>query len=91
MWDAENDCPVWLGGDRKAHIGFSDPAKVQGSPEEILAVFRQVRDEIRSQVESYLTGLLSRFEGDQRPQQDADLIAQLLKVLGQADRIQILL
>lgn len=55
--DAEENCPIWLGQGRKVHIGFPDPAKAQGSPAEILAVFRQVRDDIRSQVEAYLSGL----------------------------------
>ena len=48
--DAEENCPLWLGRDRKVHIGFPDPAKAGGSPEEVLAVFRQVRDDIRREV-----------------------------------------
>jgi arsenate reductase len=52
--DAAENCPVWLGRGKKAHIGFVDPAKAQGSDEEVLAVFRRVRDEIRAQVIPYL-------------------------------------
>ncbi|HVN55748.1 MAG TPA: arsenate reductase ArsC [Anaerolineaceae bacterium] len=48
--DAAENCPVWLGPGKKVHISFPDPAKVQGSQEEILAAFRHVRDEIRQQV-----------------------------------------
>jgi arsenate reductase len=52
--DAAEDCPVWLGRGRKAHLSFPDPAKVTGSEAERLAVFRQVRDDIRQQVLDYL-------------------------------------
>ena len=52
--DAEENCPVWLGQGRRVHIGFPDPAKAQGSPDEVLAVFRQVRDDIRAQILAYL-------------------------------------
>jgi len=46
--DADRDCPNFRGKvGRRVHIGFIDPAKATGTPEEILAVFRKVRDEIR--------------------------------------------
>ncbi|MGB7295910.1 MAG: hypothetical protein WBC70_10010 [Candidatus Aminicenantales bacterium] len=48
-------CPLFFGGVRRGHLGFDDPAKAEGSDEEKLAVFRRVKDEIRSQVEAYLT------------------------------------
>lgn len=48
--DAEQNCPVWLGQGRRQHIGFPDPAKAEGSPEEVLNVFRQVRDDMRAQL-----------------------------------------
>lgn len=57
--DAAENCPVWLGGGKVAHIGFPDPAKAIGSEEERLAVFRQVRDDIRHRVLSYLTETVS--------------------------------
>ena len=44
--DANEECPVWLGKGRRAHEGFRDPAKAEGTDEEQLAVFRQVRDEM---------------------------------------------
>lgn len=44
--DAAENCPVWLGQGRRLHLGFPDPAKAQGSAEEVLAAFRQVRDDI---------------------------------------------
>lgn len=54
---AAEDCPVWLGPGRKVHIGFPDPAAATGSEDEILAVFRQVRDDIRAQIPAYLRAL----------------------------------
>ncbi len=47
---AAETCPVWLGRGRRVHLGFHDPAAVQGSEEEVLAAFRAVRDEIAAQV-----------------------------------------
>jgi len=48
--DAAENCPIWLGKGRKAHLSFPDPAKVMGSEEEIMAVFRSVRDELARQL-----------------------------------------
>jgi arsenate reductase len=48
--DAAENCPVWLGKGRKRHISFPDPAKVMGTEDERLQVFRQVRDDIRIKV-----------------------------------------
>lgn len=52
--DAAENCPVWLGKGMRTHIGFPDPAKASGSEEEVLAVFRAVRDDIRSRVLGFL-------------------------------------
>lgn len=52
--NAAADCPIWLGRERKAHIGFDDPAQATGSPTRILDEFRRVRDEIRHLVLDYL-------------------------------------
>ena len=52
--DAAENCPVWLGKGQKVHIGFVDPAHATGSLEEKLLLFRQVRDEMRARVLSYL-------------------------------------
>ncbi|HEY3398628.1 MAG TPA: arsenate reductase ArsC [Armatimonadota bacterium] len=43
-------CPLFPGPGRVIHHSFPDPAQATGSEEEILAVFRQVRDEIRDWV-----------------------------------------
>lgn len=52
--DAAENCPVWLGTGKKTHIGFPDPAKAKGTDEEILAVFRAVRDDILEKVTKLL-------------------------------------
>lgn len=51
---AAEECPVWLGQGIRKHIGFPDPAKAVGTEEEVLGVFRSVRDQITSQVLPYL-------------------------------------
>ena len=52
--DAAEKCPVWLGPGRVEHISFPDPAGATGSREEKMALFRQVRDDIREDVLGYL-------------------------------------
>ncbi len=52
--DARESCPVWLGNGAVTHIGFPDPALAVGSEAERMALFRQVRDDIRRQVLDYL-------------------------------------
>jgi arsenate reductase len=44
---AARNCPLCLGWDRAIHVGFLDPAAAEGSEEERLAVFREVRDGLR--------------------------------------------
>ncbi len=44
---AKERCPVFPSTAKKIHYNFTDPAKAQGSEEEVLNVFRQVRDKIR--------------------------------------------
>lgn len=45
--DARDTCPVFPGDAKVVHRGFDDPARAEGSEEEVLAFFRRVRDEIR--------------------------------------------
>jgi len=52
--DAAENCPVWLGKGKRVHIGFDDPAKAGGTEEQMLEVFRRVRDEIGEQIPAYL-------------------------------------
>jgi arsenate reductase len=45
---AKETCPVFTGKvEERLHIGFEDPAHARGTEEEVLNVFRKVRDEIR--------------------------------------------
>ncbi|MEW6511222.1 MAG: arsenate reductase ArsC [Bacteroidota bacterium] len=49
--NAKETCPVFTGKvAHSVHMGFDDPAGAAGTDEEILAVFRRVRDEIRDQL-----------------------------------------
>lgn len=52
--DANEECPVWLGRGKRVHAGFRDPAKAEGTNEEQLAVFRQVRDEMSEKIPALL-------------------------------------
>ena len=46
--NAKESCPVFLGKvGKQLHIGFEDPADAIGTEEEILRVFRRIRDEIK--------------------------------------------
>ena len=47
---AAEECPIWLGQDRVLHHSFPDPALATGTEEEVLNAFRQVRDEIITQI-----------------------------------------
>jgi arsenate reductase len=52
---AAEECPVWLGRGRRFYQSFTDPAEATGSEAEILAVFRQVRDDIAEKIPALLT------------------------------------
>ncbi len=46
--NARESCPVFIGNVKhQLHIGFEDPADAIGTEEEILSVFRKIRDEIK--------------------------------------------
>ena len=45
---AQQECPFFPGETELMHVGFPDPARATGTETEILAVFRQVRDECGS-------------------------------------------
>ena len=47
---ANETCPFFPGGKERIHKGFQDPAAVEGSEDERLAVFRRVRDDIHNWV-----------------------------------------
>ena len=57
--NADQACPIFPGQAEKHHWPFDDPAKATGSEEEIRAVFRRVRDEIRAKFEAYAAKIRS--------------------------------
>ena len=57
--NVDQACPIFPGQAEKHHWPFDDPAKATGSEEEIRAVFRRVRDEIRAKFEAYAAEIRS--------------------------------
>ncbi|MHB8086994.1 MAG: arsenate reductase ArsC [Anaerolineaceae bacterium] len=53
--DAAENCPVWLGKGKRVHLGFPDPAKAQGSEDEITTAFRAVRDDMQNKIQKLFT------------------------------------
>jgi arsenate reductase len=52
---ADQECPRIFPGMMQRHfLPFDDPAAMEGSPEEVLAGFRRIRDEIRERLEIWL-------------------------------------
>ena len=48
--DARESCPYFSGKvHHRLHMGFEDPAKAIGTEEEILRVYRKIRDQIREE------------------------------------------
>ena len=54
--NASDACPVFPGEVKRYHWGFIDPAHAEGTDEEVMAVFREVRDLIRNTFEAYASG-----------------------------------
>ncbi|MBE0599298.1 MAG: arsenate reductase ArsC [Desulfuromonadales bacterium] len=51
--DANEKCPLFFGGVKRLHMGFDDPPKARGTEEEVMNVYRRVRDEIRRQMREF--------------------------------------
>ncbi len=47
---AAEECPVWLGKGKRTHHSFPDPAKAEGTNDEVMNVFRTVRDDIEKEM-----------------------------------------
>lgn len=57
--NAKETCPVFLGKvDTQLHIGFEDPAAAIGTDEEVITIFRRIRDEIKRDFYEFYRGLL---------------------------------
>jgi len=52
--NADERCPFFPGMGTRLHWPFEDPAKFVGPESEKLAAFREVRDQIKSRIESWL-------------------------------------
>ena len=50
---ANETCPLYIGGVKKTHIGFDDPAKAQGDRDAVVAEFRRVRNEMKEKLTNY--------------------------------------
>lgn len=53
--DAKDNCPYIPPHIEHMHWGFPDPAKATGTEDEIMHVFREVRDQIKSRIEDFNT------------------------------------
>ncbi len=51
---AAEECPVWLGRSKKLHHSFPDPAKAEGSDEQVMGAFRTARDAIAMEIPALL-------------------------------------
>jgi len=52
--DADQNCPLFSGKvGKRLHIGFPDPAKATGTDDEIMHVFRRVRDQIKERFSQF--------------------------------------
>jgi len=52
-------CPYFPGARRQVHSGYRDPALATGTPEERLAVFREVRDSIAAWAPGFVAEALA--------------------------------
>ena len=54
--NADQACPMFPGQLNRYHWGFDDPAHATGTDDEIMEVFRRVRNEIKLVFEAYAAG-----------------------------------
>ena len=53
--DADKNCPtVWPGVNQRMHWSFEDPAAFEGTDEEKLTKFREIRDLIEKRIQAWL-------------------------------------
>lgn len=52
---ANEICPVFIGKVKKRmHLGFRDPTKMTGEPEEVFLEFRRVREDMNKQLKEFI-------------------------------------
>jgi arsenate reductase len=52
--NARENCPIFPGAPERLHWSYPDPAAAEGSLEERLRAFREVRDDLRQKLQSFL-------------------------------------
>jgi len=55
---AKENCPYFPSKAKKWHQNFEDPAKATGTEEEVLTIFRQVRNEIKQYFEAFVNNII---------------------------------
>jgi len=61
--NAKETCPVFTGNVKnKIHIGFDDPADAAGTDEEVLPVYRRVRDEIAEEFTAFYQKIIRELK-----------------------------
>lgn len=59
--NARETCPVFAGKvHKRLHIGFEDPAEAIGTEDEILSVYRRVRDEIKMRMTEFYDEIVKK-------------------------------
>ena len=59
--NAKENCPVFTGKViKRLHMGFDDPADATGTEEEVMPVYRRVRDEIRKELGEFYKNEIER-------------------------------
>lgn len=56
-------CPIFPGGARRLHWSFPDPAALDGTWEERLGKIRQIRDQIRAQIDAWCSDICDSAAG----------------------------
>jgi len=51
--NAKERCPFFPGQAERIHWSFEDPAAAEGTEDEIMAVFRKVRHQIKAKIDGY--------------------------------------
>lgn len=60
--NAKETCPFFTGKvQHRLHMGFEDPAEATGNEDQILSVFRKVRDQIKTKFDGFYREELSRI------------------------------
>ena len=55
---ANETCPIFSGKVKtRLHVGFEDPASAKGTDDEIMQVYRKIRDEIKTKFKEFYNGL----------------------------------